>query len=130
MSNTKQTFLQKVGSEFKTIATDVNKVFAKADPIVQEAEPYITLFFPGFGSLFTTIANEVISTEQKFAAIGQQSGSGKAKLASVLAVVGPVAQQILSSAKLPSDEATVNSLINGVVGLLNAVPAPVATATA
>lgn len=122
------TFLQHAGQDLKTFASDVNKVFVKADPTIVGVEPYVSLLFPGFGPLFVTIANEVISTEQKFAAIGQQSGTGKAKLANVLAVVQPVAQQILGAANLPKDEATVTNLITGVVNLLNSVPVPTTAA--
>ena len=109
MSNKALTFLQHVGQGFKTAGADIEKVFAKADPIIQDAEPYISLFFPGFGNLFATIANEAISTEQKFAAAGQQTGTGKQKLATVLAVVEPVAQQILGAANLPKDSATITN---------------------
>ena len=113
------TFLQHVGQ-------DVEKGFAKAAPVIQDAEPYINLIFPGFGPLFASTANEVISTEQKFAAIGQQSGTGEAKASSVLTVIQPIAAQLLSAAKLPSDAATISKWINGVVALLNGIPAPAA----
>jgi hypothetical protein len=119
-----KTFLQHVGQ-------DIEKGFAKAAPIVQDAEPYLNLVFPGFGPLFASTANEVISTEQKFAAIGQQSGTGAQKLSSTLSVIEPVAQQLFTAAKLPSDETTITNWINGVVGLLNGIPAPApAAATA
>ena len=118
------TFLEHVGQEFKAGAVDVAKAFAKVAPIIQEAEPYVNVTFPGFGPLFAATVNEVVSTEQKFAAIGQQTGSGKDKLASVLAVIQPVAAQIFAQAKLPNDEATITNWINGVVGLLKGVPAP------
>ena len=98
------TFLEHVGQ-------DIAKGFAKAAPIVEGAEPYISLAFPGFGPLFASIANEVISVEQKFAAVGKQTGSGADKLASVLGVIQPVAQQILGSANLPNDAATITRLV-------------------
>jgi hypothetical protein len=119
MPNRVITFLERVGQ-------DIEKAFAVAAPIIQEAEPFINLTFPGFGPLFSTTANEVISVEQKFAAIGKQTGSGPAKLANVLAVIQPVAAQLLSNAKLPNDATTVTNWINGVVALLNGIP----TATA
>jgi hypothetical protein len=113
------TFLDHVGQ-------DIEKGFATAAPIVQDALPYVSLLFPGFGPLFASTANEIISTEQKFAAIGQQSGTGTAKLSSVLSVIEPVAQQLFTAAKLPSDSATITKWITGVVGLLNGIPAPAA----
>ena len=113
------TFLDHVGQ-------DIEKGFDKAAPIVQDAEPYINLVFPGFGPLFSSTANEVISTEQKFAAIGQQSGTGAQKLSSVLSVIQPIAAQLFSAAKLPSDATTVTNWVNGVVALLNGIPAPAA----
>jgi hypothetical protein len=115
------TFLDHVGQ-------DIEHGFAKVAPIVQDAEPYLSLIFPGFGPLFASTANEVISTEQKFAAIGQQSGSGTEKMSSVLSVIEPVAQQLFAAAKLPSDSATITNWINGVVGLLNGIPAPASAA--
>lgn len=123
MSNKTESFLQRVGADVKVVGADIEKVFEKAAPIVQDAEPYINLVFPGFGPLFAATANEVISVEQKFAAVGQQSGTGTKKLASVLAVIEPVAQQLLKSANLPNDSTTVTNWINGVVGLLNGIPA-------
>jgi len=115
---------KKIVSFLEHVGQDIEKGFAKAAPIVQDAEPYVSLAFPGFGPLFASTANEVISTEQKFAAIGQQSGTGPQKLSSVLSVIEPVAQQLLTAAKLPSDEATITKWINGVVALLNGIPAP------
>ena len=115
MGNKFVTFLETVGK-------DIEKGFAVAAPIVQEAEPFVNLVFPAFGPLFASTANEVISTEQKFAAIGQQSGTGPQKLASVLSVIQPIAQQLLAQAKLPSDADTVTRWVNGVVALLNAIP--------
>jgi len=111
------TFLEHVG-------LDIVHGFDKAAPVVKAAEPYINLAFPGFGPLFAATANEVISVEQKFAAIGQQTGSGKQKLADVLTVIEPVARQLLEAAKLPQDEATITKWIDGVVALLNGIPAP------
>ena len=111
------TFLEHVGQ-------DIEKGFSKAAPIIQDAEPYVSLIFPGFGALFASTANEVISTEQKFAAIGQQTGSGPAKLSSVLSVIQPIATQLFNAAKLPSDATTVSNWVNGVVALLNGIPAP------
>lgn len=111
------TFLQHVGQ-------DIEHGFATAAPIIQDAEPYLNVVFPGFGPLFSTIANEAISVEQKFAVIGKQTGTGEQKAAAVLAVIEPVAQQVLTTAKLPSDQETITRLINGVVALLNGLPAP------
>lgn len=115
---------KKVVGFLEHVGKDIEKGFSKAAPIIQDAEPYISLIFPGFGPLFASTANEVISTEQKFAAIGQQSGSGPAKLSSVLSVIQPIATQLFSAAKLPSDATTVTNWINGVVALLNGIPAP------
>ena len=118
-----KTFLQHVGH-------DIEHGFAKAAPIIQKAEPFVDVFFPGFGPLFATTVNEVISVEQKFTAIGQQSGSGTSKASAVLTVIEPVAQQLLAQAKLPSDSATVKRWLDGCVALLNGIPAPVEAAPA
>jgi hypothetical protein len=119
---------KKVLSFLEHVGQDVEKGFDKAAPIIQDAEPYVSLVFPGFGPLFASTANAVIGTEQKFAAIGKQYGTGPSKLSSVLSVIEPVAQQLLAAAKLPSDSATVTKWINGVVALLNGIPAPPAAA--
>ena len=117
------TFLDHVGQDFE-------HGFEKAAPIIAEAEPVVDALFPSFGPLFASTLAESVSVEQKFAAMGKQSGTGTQKAAEVLNSIEPVAAELFAQAGLPNDSATISKWINGVVGLLNGIPAPPAPAAA
>ncbi len=112
-------FLQHVGHDFK-------RVFES--PVTQEVEQFaatgLSFAFPAFGPLFSKTAQAVILAEQKAAALGQQSGTGKQKAADVIQILGPVIAQGLEDAGKAKDEAAVQNYINAVVLILSTVPAP------
>jgi hypothetical protein len=80
--------------------------------------------FPGLGPLFEVTANAIMLVEQKWAALGKQSGTGEQKLADVLEIAGPMIAQFLADAGQASDAAAVTAWINKVVDVLNLAPAP------
>jgi hypothetical protein len=74
------------------------------------------------------LQNSVLSIEQKYAASGVQNGTGAQKAAEVIALSGPAAVQLLTSAGLKDvDSVYVQNLITLLVGILNIKP-PVAAA--
>lgn len=116
-----------MASKFVTLledaGKDLEKGIAKVIPIAEEAEPILSALDPALGGVFTTVVGIVTQTEQKFAALGQQSGTGTAKLADALAIASPVVTQAFAAAGKPSDGTTVTNYINSVVNLLNNIPA-------
>jgi hypothetical protein len=111
MANKFVTFLQKVGRDLET---DFNKIL-----------PYTPLLdlIPGAAPIVTAVTGTIITVEQKFTAMGKQSGTGSQKLAQVIAIIGPAVAQMLGTAGKPADEATVTKYINDIVAVLNDVPA-------
>ena len=102
--------------------------FAKALPWAQKAIGVLSVFDPALGALFSTTANIVATVEQKYAALGKQTGTGVQKLADALQIGEPVIAQGLSLAGKASDTAAVTGYINSVVTVLNSAPAPTAPA--
>ena len=118
-------FLDAVGTDFK-------KVFSFLAPIAVAATPIVGLVGlatgnPALGTAYaaidTTIQNVVIQTEQKFAAMGQQSGTGAQKLAEAVSIVTPAMTQILGNVGVQTNSTLVTAWVNAVVALLNAYPA-------
>lgn len=70
------------------------------------------------------VQNAVMLVEQKYAASNQQTGSGAAKMADVLVLVGPTVQTLLQKAGVQADPAYVKNLVSAVVGILNLQLAP------
>lgn len=123
MANKVVTFLESIGK-------DVANGFKKIDPFIkqgialaQDAAPEIAALDPAFGALFASTVAVAASIEQKFAAMGQQSGTGAQKLAEATTILQPVISQAFAAAGKPSDVATVQKYISAVVGFLNAIPA-------
>lgn len=84
----------------------------------------VQLFAPQFGPAFNLTVNAVAMAEQKYAAIGKQSGTGEQKLADVLLIAQPVIAQALADLGKANDTAAVTKYINAVVAILNNAPAP------
>jgi hypothetical protein len=109
-------FLEAVGRDFK-----------KALPWIETlGEAAVATFLPGLGPLFNQTVNAVVTAEQAAAAVGQQTGSGVAKAASVVGLMGPLISQALTDAGQASDAAAVQKYIAAIVTILNTTPAPVA----
>lgn len=87
-------------------------------------EAAVSLYAPALGPLFNQTVSAVVTAEQKYAALGRQSGSGASKLADVVTIMGPLIAQALNVAGKSNETAAVQGYINSVVTILNAVPAP------
>jgi hypothetical protein len=114
---------------FKSFLTKVGEDFAKALPWIEKGASLVAVFDPSLGALFNTTVNIVATVEQKWAALGQQSGTGTQKLADALTIGEPVIAQGLKLAGKSSSTADVTNYINSVVAVMNTIPAP-ATAPA
>lgn len=101
---------------------DIEKSLAAIMPIAVGAEPLVNAAFPGFGVLYNTTVGVVMAVEQKWFAIGQQSGTGTQKLADAVSILGSLVKQIYSVAGHDVSDAEVTEYINAVVALLNALP--------
>jgi hypothetical protein len=105
------------------VGETVEKDFEAALPWLQKAGSVAAVFDPSLGALFNSTVNIVATVEQKYAALGKQSGTGSQKLADALAIGEPVIAQGLKLAGKTNDTASVTNYINSVVTVLNAVPA-------
>jgi altronate dehydratase len=112
-----KSWLDKVGE-------DVEKDFEAALPWLQKAGGIVTVFDPSLGALFNTTVNIVATVEQKWAALGKQTGTGTQKLADAVQIGEPVIAQGLKLAGQDSSTAGVTNYINSVVAVLNGIPAP------
>jgi hypothetical protein len=123
VTNKLQTFLEEVGKDFKNGLKKLEPVGKEALVLAEAAGPEIAALDPLFGAVFQTVVATVASVEQKFAAMGQQAGTGVQKLADAVTILQPVAAQALAAAGKAADNATVENYINAVVAFLNAIPA-------
>ena len=83
----------------------------------------VSLFAPALGPIFNSTVSAVVLAEQKYAALGKQTGTGASKLADVLQLMEPVIAQGLVVAGKPADTEAVKGYINSVVTVLNTMPA-------
>lgn len=121
MSNKFVTFLQTIGADFK-------KALSYVLPIAQAASVGISVINPALGGLIQTSIGTIISVEQKFAAAGQQSGTGPQKLADALTILYPAFESTFAQYGVNIDQSHVENYINAIVAALNAFPALPATA--
>jgi len=115
--------LDAIGHDFKT---GLDKILPWATGAGQVA---VDIFAPTLGPLFQSTVAAVANVEQKFAAMGQQTGTGVQKLAEAATIMGPMISQALTIAGKTADQAAVNGYINAVVAVLNAAPAPAPVGT-
>lgn len=111
-------WLDAVGHDFKV---GLDKILPWAEGAGETA---VAIFAPQLGPTFNATVAAVASVEQKFAAMGQQTGSGAQKLAEVTTIVGPLISQSLTDAGKPASMQVVQGYINAIVAILNATPAP------
>lgn len=123
MSNRFVTLLDDIGKDFKNGFVKIDPFLKEGIQLAQDAAPEIAALDPALGAVFSTVVATVSSVEQKFAAMGTQTGTGAAKLAEVVTTLQPVVSQVFAAAGKASDTATVTNYINAVVGFLNAIPA-------
>jgi membrane-associated protease RseP (regulator of RpoE activity) len=112
------TFLQHIGSFFKTVFVDVTHVAVAIEPVVDVA-------FPGIAVLYNATVQAVSTAEAAgVSAATSTSGNGAAKLAAVTAAIEPLAIAYLTSQGIAANTVQVQAWINAVVATLNALPAP------
>lgn len=111
------TFLQHVGSFFKTVFADVTHVATALEPVVDTA-------FPGIGSLYNATVQAVATAETAATAAGSVTGSGTNKLAAVTAAIEPIAIAYLQQQGIEANGSHIKDWTNAVVATLNALPAP------
>lgn len=112
-----KSFLQKVGEDFKK---GLDAILPYAETAGKVA---VATFAPQFGPAFNATVSVVSMVEQKYAALGKQSGTGASKLSDALTIGEPLIAQALADAGKSHDTASVTKYINEVVDILNAVPA-------
>lgn len=83
----------------------------------------------GFEALFNAGLKEVLTVEASASAAGMQAGTGAQKLAAVTAAIAPNVGSFLTSIGVSSPSETEiqsysTALANGIVAILNAIPAP------
>lgn len=111
---------------FKSVLQTIGEDFLKGLPWLEKAGSVVTLFDPALGTLFNQTLNIVATVEQKWAALGKQSGTGAQKLADAVQIGEPVIAQGLKLAGKSSTTADVTNYINAVVAVANSAPAPAA----
>lgn len=115
MSNKFISFLEAVGRDFK-----------KGLPWIEiGGEIAITAFAPGLAPIFHSTVSAVVLAEQKFSALGNQSGSGAQKLADVIQLIGPLIKVAMADAGRTNDDTAITAYINAVVTILNLTPTTV-----
>lgn len=123
MANKFVTFLEDVGHDFKVGLGKLDPFIKEAVVLGTEAESEVSSLDPALGAIFKLVVATVSSIEQKFAAMGQQTGTGIQKAAEATTILEPVIAQVFSAAGKASDIATIEKYIKGVVDFLNAIPA-------
>lgn len=123
-------FLSHIGADFKNGLKKLGPIIVGATKFAQAAAPEFAIFFPLLGPIFSSTVAVVASVEQKFAAMGQQSGTGPQKLADATTILGPLISQALVDAGQPGDIPSVQKYISAVVQFLNNLGAPVAAVPA
>ena len=124
---------------FVSVLEAVGKDFAKglkwAVQYAVPVEKLVGLLFPAAAPAMTAAAAAtsliqaaVLQVEQKFAASGQQDGTGQQKLAEVLTLAEGAVTTLLKDAGLPADSGYVTQLVNAVVAILNVQAAPAVAA--
>jgi hypothetical protein len=125
MSNRFVTLLSKIGSYFKEGLAFVEKYMVPASALVTLLFPSAAPEAAGVLTSIQLIQTAVTEIEQKYAASGAAGGTGTQKLADVLTIVTPVVTTLLTQEGVKNvNQAYITSIVNAVVAILNAQPAP------
>ena len=112
-----------VGSFLSKLGKDFEKGLSVLEPIAQVAAPVIAIAAPGIAPVYSLVQNVVVATEQKFAAMGKQTGTGPQKMQEVLQILEAPLQYLLPSFGVPNPTtANIEAYIQSVVDGLNALP--------
>lgn len=125
-------FLATVGKDFENglnvVLGDISKIATAEAPVLAGINPAAGAIATQIASLSTQAQAIVLQTEQKFAAMGKQTGTGVQKAAEAISILAPAVAQVLGLAG-QSLSATTAALINGAVAILNALPASLVPGT-
>jgi hypothetical protein len=102
------TILEKIGSEFE-------KGLIVVQPYAVALEPFVAAANPAIGGMYALTVNTVGLVEQKFAAMGKQSGTGAQKSAEALQVLEPYILQAFGT----KDASVAKTYLDAIVALLN-----------
>jgi len=116
-------------SFLKHVGSDIEHGIEKAAPFLELGTKVAASINPQAGTIFSLVAGTVVNVEQKFAAIGKQSGTGVQKLADAVSILGPALQSLFQSAGWQNDAATISKYISQVVDFFNSFPAAPALPT-
>src|SRR5208282_3031646 len=97
------TFLEAIGKDIEHGLAMIQPAVEKVLGLAQSAEVYVTALDPAIGPLFTTVVGTVSGIEQKFAAMGKQTGTGVQKLQEATTILQPVIAQAFAAAGKHSD---------------------------
>ena len=141
-----KSFLSAVGHDLGVGVTDVFKFLGSAQGqqavtgVETAAATVATLIIPaagaavtGFESLINAGLQKVMAIEASASAAGMQTGTGTQKLAAVTSSIAPNVGEFLTSIGISNAteqevQSYATALANGLVAILNAIPAPTKTA--
>jgi hypothetical protein len=102
---------------------DIESASVRSLPYIATAgEATVTLFLPSAAPAINSTINTIIATEQKYTALGRQTGSGEEKLADVIGITGPAIEKLLQTAGKPNTSADVANVVNSLVTIMNLTP--------
>src|ERR1017187_3883956 len=111
---------------FKSFLSGIGHFFKKEAPLIAGigavAAPYLNLVAPGVGTAVGLLSNLILKEEQAATA----PGTGAQKSANVIATGGAAVIQLLQQEGITANEVDLQKLIDGIVAVLNAIPAPAA----
>jgi hypothetical protein len=133
-----KSFLSAFGKDFKGVfawlgsaqgQAEITGLEADATAITTAFNPAAGAALAGVETLFNTGLKQVISIEAVAAAAGAQSGTGAQKSAAVVSAIAPDVSSFLlaigvSKPTAAQVQSVSTSVTNGIVGILNALPAP------
>jgi hypothetical protein len=103
--------------------------------IIPKAETLAKIIFPEFdgpisvaAGVITTVQKAVVTVEQKYAQ-APAAVTGEAKLAEALEIITPQVVPTLQKAGVEVTSKRLSGVVNAVVGIMNAAPAPAAKPT-
>ncbi len=133
-----KSFLSAVGNDFKKVFSwlgstqgqaTIAGVETTATVIATAINPADGLAVSGIEALINAALKQIISVETVATAAGQQSGTGAQKAAAVISAITPQIAPLLESLGVANPtaaqiQAVAESVNTGLVGVLNAIPAP------
>ena len=126
MTNKFVSVMERIGHDIKIAWEDVVKYLPEGAALAALLFPAQAAGIAGVVNSVNLIQPAVATVEQKFAAMGEATGTGAQKLAQVISIVGPTVTQLLAAEGLQYDQAQITNIIDAVVAVLNVKEAPAA----